>query len=633
MSGNRQRSFAYLSIAMLLVAFVAAVMASNTLLRGFRLDLTENDLYTLSPGTRSLLGNLDESINLYLFFSDRSAADVQYLRSYATRVTEMLEEFSARANGKLSLQVIDPLPFSEDEDRAAQYGLTNLAPIGDSIYFGLAATNSVGDEAVIEIFDPEKESSLEYDLARLVYSLATPEKSVVGLMSGVPMTGGFDPQSGQPTQPWVINQQVRQLFEVRNLTSSIERVDDDIDFLWIVHPVDLDDKTLYAIDQFLLRGGRALIFVDPLAEVAMAAPGPAGVGGATSSNLARLFEAWGLDFDPSRIVADNRLALSIRGGPAGRPMRHIGLLGLEGEAIDAEDVVTAGLGSINIGTAGSLSLAENSELTLSPLLTTTADSGMMPASAFQFLADPSELLDTFVADADTHVLAARLEGTLHTAFPDGPPAAAAETDGDPDATAEAPASGAQLTVADNVSLIVVADVDILSDRLWVSRQRSLLGQELLTAFANNGDFVANAIGNLAGSPDLIGLKSRATFARPFDRVEALQREADARFRATEEQLEAQLAETEQRLAELQAARGDEATLLMSPEQQAEVQRFQDEQLRIRQELRTVQRELDSSIERLGTTLRLVNIVIVPLAFALLALLVYWVRRGPRKAAK
>lgn len=646
MSRTRQRSFAYASLAVLFLAFLAAVMASNTLLRGIRIDLTENNLYTLSPGTRSLLANLEEPINLYFFFSDRATENVQYLRAYAQRVREMLEEFENAAGGRLNLQIIDPVPFSEDEDRAAQFGLTNLnlssLTGGDSIYLGLAATNSVGDEAVIEFFDPEKEGSLEYDLARLIYSLSTPEKNVIGLMSGVPMSGGFNPQLGQPTPPWIMNQQVRQLFEVRNISASVERIDDDIDFLWIVHPTNLGDNALYAIDQFLLRGGRALIFVDPLAEVAMAMPDPTGAGPATSSDLGRLFDAWGLEYDPGLVVADDRYALSVSSGGFGsRPMRHIGLLGLEGDAINDEDVVTAGLSSINVGTAGSLSLSEDSGLSLEPLLTSSPDSALLPAARFQFLSDPSDLLDGFTPDGETHVLAARLEGRLVTAFPDGPPAAedpadeSAGDDADTEAAAGAAeasgAAGDQLMETDDANLIVVADVDILSDRLWVQRQRSLLGQELMTAFANNGDFVTNAIGNLSGSRDLIGLKSRATYSRPFDRVQQLRREADARFRATEERLEAELAETERRLGELQESRDDSGSLLMSPEQQAEVERFRAEQLRIRQELRAVQRELDSSIERLGTWLRAMNIIVFPLGLALLALLVYAIRRSRRRS--
>lgn len=623
MSGHR--TFAYSTLALLAVAFVAAVIASNTLLGGIRIDLTENGLYTLAPGTRSLLGNIEEPIQLYLFFSDSETGDVQFLRSYFTRVREMLDEFVAASRGRLSLRVIDPLPFSEDEDRAAQYGLRDLSlgSPGDSIYFGLAATNSVGDEAIIEFFDPNKEAALEYDLARLMYSLAKPEKSVVGLVSGVPIGGGFNPQTQQPSQPWIINQQIRQVFDVRTLGTNLTRIEDDISLLWIVHPVDLDDQTLYAIDQFLLGGGRALIFVDPLAEIAGAMPDPTGRGPATSSSLARLFDAWGLSFDAAQVVADNRYALSVS-GLGSRPIRHIGLIGLDADGIDPDDVVSAGLSSINLGTAGYLDTREGAEISLVPLLLSSADSALVPAARFQFLANPDELLDDFVPDAKRYTLAARIEGPLHTAFPDGPPSAE-----EPGTATETPDTAVQhLTSTDSANVIVVADVDILSDRLWVQVQRSFLGQ-LATAFANNGDFVTNAIANLSGSSDLIGLKSRAAYSRPFETVEELRRDADARFRATEQQLEAELAETERRLGELQSNREDAGSLLMTPEQRAEIERFQDQQLEIRKELRAVRRDLDSSIEGLGTWLKVINIFLVPLALAVFSLLVFLVKRSRR----
>jgi ABC-type uncharacterized transport system involved in gliding motility auxiliary subunit len=620
MSGARRKSFALGSLVVLLLGFVAAVMASNTLLRGIRLDLTENGLYTLSDGTKSLLANLSEPINLYFFFSEQSSEDIQILRDYATRVSEMLEEFVAESGGALRLQTIDPLPFSEDEDRAAQFGLTDLAlgTAGGSIYFGLAATNLIGDEAVVELFDPDEESSLEYDLARLIYSLATPDKPVVGLMAGLPMSGGFDPQTQQMQQPWIIDQHIRQLFEVRSISAGTEAIDDDISLLWIVHPVGLPEPALYAIDQFVLGGGRALIFVDPLAEVA--GTDPAAAGAATSSDLGPLFEAWGIDFDPTRVVADDRYALSVSSG--GRAVRHIGVLGLEPEAMAQDEIISAGLADINLSTAGSLGLAEGAGITLVPLLESSADSGFMPAPQFQFLTDPLALLDSFAPDGETHVLAARIEGPLVTAFPDGPPG---------DETAAGAPAETHLASSEASSLVVVADVDILSDRLWVTMQRSIFGQQLASPIANNHDFVANAIANLAGSPDLIGLKSRQTFDRPFDRVQRLRREADARFRATEQRLEAELAETERRLGELQSAREDGASLFMTEEQQAELERFRQEQVRIRQELRAVQRELDRSIENLGTLLKLVNILVIPLGLALAAFAAYLMRRPGKKA--
>ncbi|HEX6994808.1 MAG TPA: Gldg family protein [Gammaproteobacteria bacterium] len=654
MSSAGRRRIGYSTLALLALVFIAAIMASNTLLRGWRIDLTENQLYTLSPGTRSLLGKLEEPINLYLFFSNRDTADLQFLRTYAVRVQEMLEELALHSDGMLRVEVIDPQPFSEEEDRATQFGLqsVSLGNLGENIFFGLAGTNGVGDEAAIPFLDPEKEPFLEYDIARMIYSLANPEKPVVGLLSGVAMSGGFDPQAQRPTSPWVITQQVRQLFEVRTLPTSVERIDDDIDVLWLVHPTNLDDKTLYAIDQFVLRGGRALIFVDPLAEVATAAAGPSGFGMPSGSNLERLFDAWGVEFSSDMVVADDINALSVTMG-FGRSVRHLGLVGVRGDGLDQEDVITAGLETINIGTAGHFESADEDGPQLVPLITSSERAALVPAIRFQFLSDPGELLNDFMPSGERYVLAARLSGRLETAFPDGPPDDAADADGDEaddeasddaaEQTADADADDAaaedsdaedaaahdanaeHLTSTENANVVLVADVDVLSDRLWV-RSQSFLGQQLLTAFASNGDFVVNALDNLSGSSDLIGLRSRATFSRPFTRVEALRREADAQFRATEQRLQNELAETERRLGELQQQRQDSTSLLLTPEQQQEIERFEQEQLRIRQELRAVRRNLDRSIEQLGTTLKVLNIGVLPVALTGLMLLIIIIRR-------
>ena len=622
MSETRQKSFAFASLIVLLFGFIAAVIASNTLLRGIRIDLTENRLYTLSDGTKSLLAGLPEPINLYFFFSERSTEDIQLLRDYANRVSEILDEFAVESNGMLRLQEIDPEPFTEEEDRAAQFGLIDLAvgTADDSIYFGLAATNLIGEEAVVDLFDPDEEASLEYDLARLIYTLSTQDKPVVGLLSGVPMSGGFDPQTQQLQQPWIIDQHIRQLFDVRNLSEGVEAIEDDVSLLWIVHPVGLPEPTLYAIDQFVLNGGRALIFVDPLAEVAAAAD-PTGAGAPVSSDLEPLFDAWGLSFDPSRVVVDNQYALSVVSG--GRAVRHIGVLGLGPDAMAQDEIISADLADLNLSTAGSLGVTENAEITLVPLLRSSVDSALVPAAQFQFLTDPMALLDSFLPDSETHIIAARIEGPIATAFPGG-------LAGGDEASLLPPAG--HLESSEQSNLVVVADIDLLSDRLWVQMQRSIFGQQIASPLANNHDFVANAVANLAGSENLIGLKSRRTFDRPFDRVQELRREADARFRETEQRLEAELAETESRLSELQTAREDRGSLLMSEEQQDELERFRLEQVRIRQELRSVQRELDSSIENLGTALKLINIIAIPLGLTFAALVSYFLRRPRLKVA-
>jgi ABC-type uncharacterized transport system involved in gliding motility auxiliary subunit len=394
---------------------------------------------------------------------------------------------------------------------------------------------------------------------------------------------------------------------------------DDVDVLWIVHPTTLDEPTLYAIDQFIMRGGRALIFVDPQAEIlAGADPSGLGIGGASISTLEPLLETWGVAFNPMRVVADNRYGLSI--GGRFQPMRHIGLLGLDAAAMSQDDPITSGLSSVNLGVAGYFELAEGATAKLTPLLRSSVESELMPADRFQFLPDPEELLNGFTPGGREHVLAARLEGQLKSAFEDGAP-----TNEGREEPVDAALAGAHLASTENANLVLVADVDILSDRLWVQTQ-NFLGQRLVTAFANNGDFVINALDNLSGSAALIGLRSRATYTRPFTTVEELRRRADLEFRATEDELEAQLTQTEQRLGELQAARNDGNSLLMSPEQQAEIQRFLDEQVRIRQELRAVRRNLDADIDRLGAWLKFINIALVPLLLTILALGVVVVRR-------
>ncbi len=633
MSKAQQTQLGALAIALLALGFIAAVMVSNTLLKGWRLDLTENKLYTISEGTRKVLADISEPINLYFFFSDEATEEVPFLRSYAFRIQEMLEEFVSAANGKLILSVVDPIPFSEEEDRASQFGLQSisLGTLSENVFLGLAATNSIGEQETIPFFQPAKESFLEYDLAKLIYSLARTDKTVIGLLSGVAMTVGFDPQTQQMREPWVVTNQARQLFEIRTLNSTLTEIDEEIDLLWLVQPKDLSDTALYAIDQFIMAGGNALIFVDPLAEIDMAAAGPnpqAMMPGGPSA-LQPLLDKWGVIFSPNQVVVDDQFALSVSGGFGQRPIRHLGLLGVDRTGLNAEDIITAELNSINVGTAGFFTLAEESRAQLAPLITSSANAATLPADRFRFLPDPQTLRDDFAPSGESYTIAARLEGELPSAFPDGPPPVPALDD----AQADQPPAAAREHLAASagaVGVILVADVDLLSDRLWVEVRR-IFGQQIPSAFANNGDFVINALDNLTGSADLISIRSRASFARPFTTVEALRREADAKFRATEQRLEAQLDETEQRLGELQAARSDGNSLLLTPEQQAEVDRFIAERSRIRKELRAVRRDLDKDIERLGTRLKIINIALVPALITIAALVMLLLsrrRRGP-----
>src|SRR6185295_11995030 len=457
MSTRTRQGIGYLALVVLVVALIVGVIASNVWLRGARLDLTANGLYTLGKGTRDVLKDIKEPIDLYFFFSNESTKNLQQIRAYATRVRETLEEFAANTpDGRLVLHVVDPVQFSEDEDRAEQFGLqaAQIGTGGESVYFGLAGSNSIGKTDTIAFFDPRKEMFLEYDLAKLVYNLSNTKKTVVGLLTAAPIGGGFDPLTQQPSQPWVVVEQARKLFDVRTLPASQLTIDDDVNVLWVVHPTMLDDTTQYAIDQFIMRGGRALIFVDPLAEILAQQGGPQGPGAEqATSSLDKLFATWGVKFNTRDVVADNRYALSI-GGRA-RPVRHIGLLGLDAEAMSTDDVITQGLNSVNVGLAGHFELADGATAKLTPLLHSSAESELMPADRFQFLADPGELLKNFTPGGKNQVIAARLSGPLKSAFPDGAPKAEGR-----EASIDAALSGKHLASTDNANLVLVADVDM-----------------------------------------------------------------------------------------------------------------------------------------------------------------------------
>lgn len=627
MSTRSQQRLSASGLLMVALAFIAAVIISNQLFKGWRIDLTENRLYTLSDGTRRILENIDEPINLYFYYSDQATSGIPSLRSYADRVREMLEEFEDAAGGKIRLSVIDPLPFSEDEDRAAQFGLqgVQLGVTPDPVYMGLAGTDSVDNEEIIPFFQPDKEAFLEYDIAKLVSTLANPARSVVGLVSGVAMSGGFDPQTQRMQQPWVVYQQAQQLFEIRDLGTSFEDVPDDVGLLWIVQPKNLSNATLYAIDQFVMRGGKALVFVDPVADLdPVSAEGmPQGMPPmGQASDLPALFGAWGVGFDAGEVVADAQLALPITSAMSRRPIRHYGYLGVTAERMSSDDIVTAELSAVNLATAGRLTAPGDGAGVVEPLLTSSSLSSVMPATRFSYLPDPSSLQEGFVPGGEELVLAARVSGTLPSAFPNGRPQTSVSS-GEEDPVARQADESHLSASAAPANIVVVADVDMLGDQMWVQVQ-SFFGQQLATAFASNGAFVINALENLSGSSDLIGVRSRASFTRPFTRVDALRAEAETRFAETEQRLQSELAETERRLAELQSSRED-GDILLSPEQQQEIDRFIDQRASIRKELRAVQRNLDEDIERLGTRLKVINIGLVPFLLTAFVLLAVWRR--------
>jgi ABC-type uncharacterized transport system involved in gliding motility auxiliary subunit len=613
----------------LAVLFLGVVMLSNIGLRGMRVDLTQNKLYTLSRGTQQVLAELKEPVNLYFYFSRQAAAkQAPLVMPYANRVREFLEELAARSGGKIHLRVVDPQPFSEEEDRAAEYGLQSLqAGGGDALYFGLAGTNSTDGRAAISNFQADREEFLEYDVAKLINELGTPKKPVIGLMSSLGLQGQFNPMTGQMGEPWPILTQLQELFSIRSLTADVDHIDKDVDVLWLVHPKSLTSKTLYAIDQFVMRGGRILLFVDPNSGADTSGQDPsnplAGAMANHSSDLAPLLAAWGVDYDATKVIGDLERGLEVRTSMQSPPVRHIGILGLARRDMNQSDVVTASLEKINLATAGALAAHPGAKTTFEPLLLSSAGAEPMPAQRFNALADPATLRDGFKPTGVRYALAARVTGPVESAFPQGPP---------PDQKPAAGPPAAHLAKSSApANIVIVADTDLLMDYMWV-QTRELFGQRVAQAFANNGDLVANILDNLSGSSALISVRGRASFSRPFERVEALKRQADDRLRSKALELQSELQQTETKLTELQSKRNDQSSVMLSPEQESELKRFVAEKARVRKELRETQRGLDVDINRLNTWLKVINIAIAPLLVAVSGVIVLSLRRRRRAAA-
>jgi ABC-type uncharacterized transport system involved in gliding motility auxiliary subunit len=613
----------------LAVLFLGVVMLSNAGLRGLRVDLTQNKLYSLTRGTQQVLDELKEPVNLYFYFSrDAAAKQSPLLMPYATRVREFLEEIAARSGGKVHLRIVDPQPFSEDEDRAGEYGLQSLqggGGGGDAVYFGLAGTNSTDGRSAIPSFQPDREEFLEYDVAKLIHELGTPKKPVIGLLSSLNMQGRFDPSSGQMSEPWPIIAQIQQVFTIRPVTSDADHIDKDVDVLMVVHPKQLSGKTLYAIDQYVMNGGKMLLFVDPNSGADTSGQDPqnplASAMAGHSSTLEPLLSAWGVSYDAGKAIGDLQRGLEVRASMQAPPVRHIGILGLHHEDMDQKDVVTTSLDSVNMASSGFLAARPGAKTTLQPLLSSSTSAAPVPAERFNALSDPATLRDGFKPTGIRYALAARLTGPVESAFPQGAPA-----DGKP--AAGPPVAHLSQSVSP-ANIIIIADTDLLMDYMWV-QTRELLGQRIAQAFASNGDLVANVLDNLSGSSALISIRGRASFSRPFERVEALRRLADDRLRAKAQELQAELQQTEAKLTELQSKRNDQASLMLSPEQEQEVKRFTAEKARARKELRETQRGLNVDIDRLNSRLKVLNIAVAPLLVAVAGGVVLALRRR-RKA--
>ena len=625
---NKSAQTAMLGSAFLLIAVFTLNILISTGLPGFRLDLTQDNLYSLSDGVSPLLRELDEPVRLDFYYSKKSAENLPNFRTYAQRVQEFLEEMVQVSNGKLSLRILDPEPFSEAEDlaRAAQLSRIQIDGAGRELTLGLVAVNSVDEQSVIPYLDPTQERFLEYEVMRSVISIGRLGRPTVGLVTSLDMAPSLDQQLMQMRPGWQILSQVEQLFDVVPIAETDTALPEDLDLLWIVHPRSISAELAVAIDTYVLQEKPVLLCLDPWCE-ADAQEGEAAFGmqgpQPTASQFDAFLSAWGLNWSRGYFVADRDLALQVQAmtDRGVEVMDFIAWWNARSENLNADDPITKGLTNLNLATTGAFSIEEDAPTRLIPVVRSSKNSQRMMTAQLGFQIDPGALIQNFEASGEHQIVAARFTGTVNSAYPpvksevSVDPALEELLDGSPDVPTGV------------ANILVLGDVDFLSDSNWIREER--LGSISLgyRTFADNGSFMLNAIETMAGDPVLASLRGRGEYTRPFVRVEALRQAAEGEYLAEQNRLEAEIQETERRLGQLQQAQtGTQATLLLSPEQEAEVKQLQDKIIAARKQLRLVQLNLRTDIEQLGTNLMLFNSIVWPLAVALLSGFIFLMRR-------
>ncbi len=612
-------TLAWGGLALAAVILLSINLISSISLRGVQDDMTQDKLFTISDGTREILRGIEEPIKVQVYFSKGiGEASPTYAR-YFERVKSLLDSFRDISGGKLQVAYLDPEPFSPEEDRAVAAGLRKVTynGEGDAGYFGLTAVNSTDNQQTIEFFYPNRETFLEYDITKLIHTLANPKKTVVGVVTDLPLDGQMDPRTQQSSPPWLIMQQMRELFDVRMLNEDFKTIPSDINVLLIAQPRGLTPQAAYAIDQYVLGGGRALVLIDPVSETTQFQS--LGRKKEGIDELAKILKSWGLSFDRTKVAADIAHAQRVRFGATGDTVTdYVAWLALDKSSIEKSDVLSAGIDTLNLASAGVLEPVKGATTKVTPIITTSDQAMEVALTDVGVRANPLQLLRDYKPGGTPLMLAARVSGEAKTAFPDGPPkvdkaAGAAKPDAtEAKADADTKPTEKPLT-SGKVNAIVIADTDLMADQFWVDRQQ-LMGQEIAVPTAQNAALIIGAIENLSGSDALIALRGRGVAERPFTLVQELQRDAERKFREKEQALTQKLTELQGKLAKLESS--DKGQVILSDEEQKAANDFRAQMLKTRRELRDVKLALHRDIDRLDGWLKFTNIALVPLAIGI-----------------
>ena len=634
------------AVALILIAFNVIAGA----LKG-RLDLTKEKAYTLSTGTRAILAKLDTPVKVRFYCTQTESAtpETVYLKGYAKRVEDLLSEYRQAAKGKLVIEKYDPQPDSDAEDSARLDGLEpETLPNGDRFYLGLAVS-MLDEKQAIPFLAPNREKLLEYDLSRAVSRVMNPDRPVVGIMSPLPVFGmPSNPmmmrmgQQGQ--EPWALVNELKNDFNVKRVEMSVDKIDDDVKVLVVIHPREISDKAQYAIDQFILRGGKVLAFLDPLPLVDTREQNQMlGNIPNSGSNLDKLLKAWGLSFDTAKVVADMNYKMQV-GGRNGQPQEAPAVLSLTADAINKDDVATSQIDNIWLPFAGAITGTPAQGLKETVLMKSTRDSQLV--EGFMANLGGENIVKEFKPSGTEYALAVRLTGRFKTAFPNGKPEEkkedadkkddeAAKKDADKKPEEKKPEEkkldNSLKEGTQDTTVIIVGDADMVYDRFALRQMASPFGT-LSMAMNGNLNFAQNAVEQLTGDNNLIAVRSRAVQNRPFTKIKAMETAANARYQSEIKRLEDSAAEAQRKIQELQQQRKDkDQRVILTPEQAAEITKLRNDEVQTKKNLKEVRKKFRSDVVSLQTRLKWINILTVPAAVTLSGIVVAFVKRRKTSA--
>ena len=608
-----------------IISFLSFNVLNKNFFKNLRFDLTRYNVYTLSDGTKSILKSIKEPLDFKLFYTKQIGDLNPVYQIYYDRVKEILEQYVLLSNNKIKLKILNPKPFSDEEDKAVEYGLQGAEIMaGVYGYFGLIATNSTDDEEKIIFFQPDRSPFLEYDLSKIVTNLANPNRRIVGLYTDLPMLGTFNPlaksEEAAAAPPWAVYNQMKEFFEIKRIHEKTRSLPDDLELLMLVHPKKIPDRLIYMIDQFVLRGGKLLVFIDPNSETESFSPDADQINGSNSSYLSELLEKWGVELVENKVVGDLLSARRVEIGASDQPSvtDYLAWLDINKDHMDDTHQATSKVQRLTFATSGFLkNNKKNNKINFKRLVWSTTQSMQIDVSEV-ISPDPTTLLRNFVPSNEELTLVAEIKGSFLTNFPDGPPVTNRKDDFDKNKHINESIKP--------TTLVVLADADMLYDEYWLKYEQS--GEVL--PIANNADFTVNLLEYLNGTEDLIGLRGKGVSSVPFIKVEKIQKEAEQKFRSKEQELLEKLNNYQSKLENIQKGSGeDEENTLLTKEENLEIDKFREEMIFVRSELRKVQNALRKDIEKLDSTLKFFNIFLVPILLVIISVVLGFIERRKR----